>query len=155
MLYNLARGPLGLLYCKIDSLNQTLPSIIKIIMIANEPKNYITNLAGHSSTASGFSRDNPSTHVRESICANYQNFTVNPAAVAMAHGESSGLWVYRQVKTVVRTHWMVIDFSPEVNFDHFLSVLSRNSEAWFPLHGKRHDHDTKTNLLRLNGHPSH
>ena len=40
-----ARGPLGLWYFNIDSLNQTLPNILKIVMRANEPKKLYINLS--------------------------------------------------------------------------------------------------------------
>ena len=51
-------------------------------------KGYRLIFASHSSTGSpsGFSRDNLGLHVRESVCAKNQNFTVNPAAAAMVHG---------------------------------------------------------------------
>ena len=41
---HLARGPLGLWYCKIDLLTQTLMNILNIVMKADEPKTLYTNL---------------------------------------------------------------------------------------------------------------
>ena len=41
---HLARGPLGLWYCKVDSLNQTLMNSLKIVLRADEPKMLQTDL---------------------------------------------------------------------------------------------------------------
>ena len=100
------------------------------------PKSYRLIFASHSSTGlpSGCSKDNLGLHVGESVCDEYQNFTVSPAAVAMVHGESRGLWIYRQVETVVRTHWAVIAFSLKLNFDDVLSALTRVSKAGVKLY---------------------
>ena len=60
----------------------------------------------------------------ENVCDKYQNFTVNPAV-----GKNRGLWIYRQVETVVRTDWAVIGFALKINLDDVLSVLTRNFKA--------------------------
>ena len=95
------------------------------------PKHSRLIFASHSSTGSpsSFSKDNLDLHVGESVCDKYQNFTDSPAAVAMAHRENGGQWIYRQVKTAVRIHWAVIGFSLKANFGDVLSVLTRHSKA--------------------------
>ena len=59
----------------------------------------------------------------QSVSDKYQTFTVNPAAVAMAHGENRELWIHSQVETVVGTHWAVVGFPLKVNVEDDLSVL--------------------------------
>ena len=89
------------------------------------PKLYRLTFARHSSTSlpSGFSKDNLGLQVEESVCDKYQNFTVNKASGAMAHGENCGLWIHKQVERVLQIHRAVISFSLKVNFDDVLSVL--------------------------------
>ena len=82
------------------------------------PKSYRPIFASDTFTGSpsGFSKDNLGLHVGESVCNKYQTFTAYPVAVAMVHGENRGLWVYRHVETVIRTHWALISFSLKVSF---------------------------------------
>ena len=58
-----------------------------------------------------------------SVSDKYQTFTVNLAAVAMAHCENSELWIHSQMETVVGTHWAVVGFPLKVNVEYDLSVL--------------------------------
>ena len=53
----------------------------------------------------------------QSVSDKYQTFTVNPAAVAMAHGENRELWIHSQMETVAGTHWAVVRFPLKVNVE--------------------------------------
>ena len=54
------------------------------------PKGYTLIFTSHSSAVShlDLSKDNLGLHVGESVCDNYQNFTVSAIAVAMKHGDN-------------------------------------------------------------------
>ena len=55
------------------------------------PERYRLISASHSSTGSpsGLSNDYLGLYARESVCDEYQTFTVNSASVAMVYGENS------------------------------------------------------------------